>query len=328
MSTAASTTTRYPITLGGQLRRHLPRYVIGGLMLAAFQLAMNRIDFKSAAAIDIVLGPHPLEVWRPAGLMLALALGAFVTRVSSRWYIFNAGRDAEYELRYELLGKLHQLGAAFYRRMSAGEIMSRSTNDLQQVRMLFGFGMLNLLNLVFVFPSALEVMLSVSAKLTFACLANLPLVTVVTRWISRGLYSRMRENQASLGRMSDVLQANLAGVRVVRSFALEERERGRFEKANRDYLDASLALARLRGSLGPTVGAVAAAGYLVFFWYGSTLLLRGPERGGVTPGQFFGFWSAFARMTWPMIAVGFALSVTWILIGPGCRYCGERKRDH
>ncbi|HEY4014774.1 MAG TPA: ABC transporter ATP-binding protein [Polyangiaceae bacterium] len=278
-------------------------------MLAAFQLAMNRIDLTSMRAIDVVLGAHPGDAWKPAAIMLALALGAFVARVASRWYIFNAGRDAEYELRFELLEKLHQLGAAFYRKMSAGEIMSRSTNDLQQVRMLFGFGMLNLLNLVFVFPSAIQVMTSVSVKLTFACLANLPLVTIVTRWISRGLFSRMRENQASLGRMSDVLQANLAGVRVVRSFALEERERVRFEKANRDYLDASLALARLRGSLGPTVGAVAAAGYLVFFWYGSTLLLRGPQHGGVTPGQFYGFWSAFARMTWPMIAVGFSVSV-------------------
>jgi ATP-binding cassette, subfamily B, multidrug efflux pump len=300
---------RYPTTLRTQLRRHLPQYVIGSLMLAAFEFARNRIDLRSEAAIDLVFGPHPLEAWKPAATMLALAVVAFVVRVASRWFIFNAGRDAEYELRLELLAKLHQLGAAFYRKMSAGEIMSRSTNDLQQVRMLFGFGMLNLIGLFFVFPSALQVMLHVSPKLTIACLANLPVITLFTRWISRGLYTRMRENQASLGRMSDVLQANLAGVRVVRSFALEQRERERFEKANRDYLDASLSLARLRGSLAPTIGAVASAGYLVFFWYGSSLLLRGPDHGGLTPGAFFAFWSAFARMTWPMIAVGFSVSV-------------------
>jgi ATP-binding cassette subfamily B protein len=123
------------------------------------------------------------------------------------------------------------------------------------------------------------------------------------------MFMRMRENQASLGQMSEVLQANLAGVRVVRSFALEERERRRFEETNRRYLDASLALARLRGSFAPTVGAVAAVGILVFFWYGSSLLLRGPDAGGITPGAFFAFWSAFARMTWPMIAIGFALSI-------------------
>ncbi|HXX66528.1 MAG TPA: ABC transporter ATP-binding protein [Polyangiaceae bacterium] len=306
---APSTELRYPTTLRGQFRRHAPQYVAGTLTLAAFQLAMNRIDWQSKAAIDEVFGADPSRAWRPAATILVLALGAFVARVASRWYVFNAGRDAEYELRFELLRKLHQLGAAFYRKMPAGEIMSRSTSDLQQVRMLLGFGVLNVVNVCFAFASALQIMLGVSGKLTVACLLNLPLVTVISRAVSRRMYFRMRENQAALGRMSDVLQANLAGVRVVRSFALEERERARFESANREYLRASLALARLRGSFAPTIGSVAAIGILVFFWYGSALLLRGAAHGGLTQGAFFAFWSAFARMTWPMIAIGFALSV-------------------
>jgi ATP-binding cassette, subfamily B, multidrug efflux pump len=309
VSNDSEATTRFPTTLRGQFRHHLPQYVAGTLTLASFHVAMNRIDSRSQAAVDLVFGARPLDAWKPAATMLALAVAAFVARVASRWYVFNAGRDAEYELRFELLGKLHKLGTAFYRQMSAGEIMSRSTSDLQQVRMLFGFGVLNLVNVCFAFASALQIMLGVSVKLTVACLLNLPVVTLFSRWVSRGLYIRMRDNQASLGRMSNLLQANLAGVRVVRSFALEERERERFETANRDYLGASLALARLRGSLAPTIGAVASAGYLVFFWYGSTLLLRGPDHGGVSEGAFFAFWSAFVRMTWPMIAVGFSLSI-------------------
>ncbi len=301
--------SRYPTTLAGQLRRHVPQYVIGGLALAAFQIAMNRIDAQSWRAIDTLFGATPGEAWKPAAIMLLLALGAFLSRVASRWFVFNAGRDAEYELRFELLRKLHQLGAAFYRKMPSGEIMSRSTSDLQQVRLLLGFGILSVVGVAFAFPSAMQIMFAVSPKLAFACLLNLPFVILISRQVSRGMFTRMRENQASLGRMSDVLQANLAGVRVVRSFALEERERTRFEETNRRYLDASLALARLRGSFGPTIGAVAAVGILVFFWYGSSLLLRGPEAGGISPGAFFAFWSAFARMTWPMIAIGFALSI-------------------
>jgi ATP-binding cassette subfamily B multidrug efflux pump len=270
---------------------------------------MNRIDVRSKIAIDTVFGADPASAWKPAALMLLLAVGAFIARIASRWYLFNAGRDAEYELRVELLRKLQQLGAAFYRKMSVGEIMSRSTSDLQQVRMLFGFGILNMINVCFAFASGLQVMLGVSVKLTLACLVNVPLVVLISQALSRGMYRRMRDNQAALGRMSDRLQANLAGVRVVRSFALEERERARFEATNREYLDASLALARLRGSFGPTIGTVAALGTLVFFWYGSSLLLRGPDHGGFTPGAFFAFWSAFTRMTWPMIGAGFALSV-------------------
>src|SRR5215472_11035524 len=140
--------------------------------------------------------------------------------------------------------------------MPSGEIMSRSTSDLQQVRLLLGFGVLNLIAVFFAFPSALQIMFWISPKLTLACLANLPLMTLLSRSIGRRLYTRMRDNQATLGRMSDVLQANLAGVRVVRSFALEERERARFEATNQEYLRASLALASIRGSFAPTLGAV------------------------------------------------------------------------
>jgi ATP-binding cassette subfamily B protein len=300
---------RYPTTLRGQFERHVPQYVAGTLMLGAFQYAMYRIDLSLKEAIDIVFGADPGAAWKPAAFILGLAVVAFVVRVASRWYVFNAGRDTEYEMRYELLRKLHQLGAAFYRKMPAGEIMSRSTSDLQQVRMLYGFGVLNVVNVIFAFASALTVMLRQNVPLTLACLANLPFVILVSRAVARGLYVRMRENQAALGKMSDVLQANLAGVRVVRSFALEERERTRFEESNRRYLDASLGLARLRGSFAPTIGAVASLGILVFFWYGAALLLRGPGAGGLSQGAFFAFWSAFARMTWPMIAVGFSLSI-------------------
>ena len=191
--------SRFPTSLKGQFRRHAPQYVVGTLMLAAFQFAMNRIDMRSKVAIDTVFGPDPAAAWKPAATMLLLAVVAFVARVASRWYIFNAGRDVEYELRVVLLRKLHELGAAFYRKMSAGEIMSRSTNDLQQVRLLLGFGVLNVVNVVFAFASALQVMLGMSVRLTLACLVNLPLVILISRALSRGCSPHARRTRRRSG---------------------------------------------------------------------------------------------------------------------------------
>src|SRR5207244_494263 len=150
---------------------------------------------------DTIFGDEPEAAWRPAAFMLGLGVIAFFTRVTSRWFLFNAGRDVEYEMRARLLDKLHGLGTAFYRKMPAGEIMSRATNDLQQVRLLFGFGVLSMVNVVFAFASAMQIMLSISLKLTLACLANLPLLIVATRALSKGLFTRMRQNQATLGKM-------------------------------------------------------------------------------------------------------------------------------
>ena len=299
----------FPITLGGQFARQLPRYLAGTAMLAVFQLALNRIDWLSKAAIDAVFGGTPERVTGPAMFIFGFAVVAFVTRVASRWFIFNAGRDAEYELRALLLHRLHRLGTAFYRTMSAGEIMSRSTGDLQQVRLLLGFGILNVINVVFAFASALQVMVRISPKLTLVTFVMLPLMIVLTRSFSRAMFTKVRANQESLGKLSEVLQTNLAGVRIVRSFALEKRERRRFDKANNAYLDASLSLARLRGLMGPMVGAASSLGVLAFFWYGATLLQRGPLDGGITRGDFFAFWLAYGRMSWPMIALGFSIAI-------------------
>ena len=307
--TVAVSSAAVPVTLGGQFRRHLPRYLAGSAMLAVFQLCLNRIDWLSRTAIDEVFGGTPERVTGPATFIFGLAVIAFITRVASRWYIFNAGRDAEYELRGVLLDRLHRLGTAFYRTMSAGEIMSRSTGDLQQVRLLLGFGVLNVINVVFAFWSALQVMLGVSARLTAVSLVMMPFMIFTTRAFSRQMFLRTRANQEALGKLSDVLQTNLAGVRVVRSFALEKREERRFGAANRRYLEASLALARLRGLLFPIVGAASALGVLAFFWYGASLLMRQIEDGGISRGSFFAFWLAYGRMTWPMVALGFSISI-------------------
>ncbi len=298
-----------PSTQGGLFRRHLPAYIAGALVLGVFQLSMNRIDWLSRSAINRIFGADPESAWQPALMMLGLAIVALFTRVASRWFIFNAGRDVEYEVRALLLDRLHVLGAAFYRKLSSGEIMSRATGDLAQVRLLFGFGVLNVINVVLAFISALQIMLRISPSLTLAALLPLPLVVISSRAFSKRLFTGMRQNQAMLGKLTDRVQANLAGVRVVRSFALEAFERVRFSRANRAYLSAGLRLSRVRGSMQPVLGSATAAGTLIVFWYGASLLLRGPAAGGITKGDFFAFSLALSRMTWPMIGIGFALSV-------------------
>ena len=91
---------------------------------------MNRIDWASKHAVDSISkgDDHTLKVALVS--LFAYAVFGFAVRVASRYFIFNAGRDVEYELRSELLSHLHRLGSAFYRKMSAGDIMSRSRNEL------------------------------------------------------------------------------------------------------------------------------------------------------------------------------------------------------
>jgi ATP-binding cassette subfamily B protein len=230
-----------PTSLLGQFRRHAPRYGLGLLLLGAYQSAQYWFDTRLRLAVNDALGTeHERAVELGLGLV-AVTLAAFVVRVLSRVVVFNAGRNAEYELRHAVEEHLLRLGPSFYRRMSTGEIMSRVTNDLVQVRLLLGFGVLNLINTVFALVSALAVTIPISGKLTLAALAPLPLLSLVARRLSSEFYTRTRDNQAALGHMSSRVQSSIAGVRVIRSFSLEQAEVEAFERTNQAYLDKSLA---------------------------------------------------------------------------------------
>jgi ATP-binding cassette subfamily B protein len=294
-----------PFGLWAQFGRQARRYLLGFWLLAVYQYSQYWLDTRLSRAINLTQ-KHQSDAAIEIGMwMIAVALLAFAVRVLSRVAVFNAGRNAEYEIRRVLSAKLLTLGPAFYRRMSTGEIMSRVTNDLTQVRLLLGFGVLNVINTVLALLSALCVIIPMSGKLTLAALVPLPLILLVTRGFSGQFFTRTRDAQAALGEMSGRVQASIAGVRVVRSFALEAREAEAFETTNQKYLSRSLGLARLRGSMTPILQVMLAAGVLVVFWYGGHLVMNG-ELG---QGDFLGFTRALGRLTWPLMSLGFVVGM-------------------
>lgn len=294
-----------PVTLRGQLRRHAPSYFLGFLLLAAYQAAQYSFDLWLMQAINVAVEGHHRVALQLGGGLVAIACFAFAVRVFSRLVLFNAGRIAEYELRAALLDRLHRLAPRFYQEMSVGEIMSRATNDLSHVRLLLGFGVLNAINTIFGLVSALAITLAISVPLTVAALAPIPLLFLVTMRFSSSMYVRQKENQDALGAMSQLVQSSITGARVVRSFNLEALQVQQFEKVNQEYLEKNLRLARLRGSMGPILQSISAAGLLIVFWYGGSLLLRGE----IDAGGFLAFFRALGRLTWPLMALGFLVGL-------------------
>ena len=294
-----------PTKLWSHFRRQLPRYVVGMFLLAAYQYSQYWFDTRLQRSIDGAFAGQLDFAIGMGQVLIAVAVGAFVIRVLSRMAIFNGGRVVEYELRRALLYHLHRLGPSFYRHMSTGEIMSRATNDLMQVRLLLGFGVLNALNTVFALTSALAVMIGYSAKLTLASLGTLPLLMLVSRAFGKRMYTYTRANQDAIGSLSERVQSSIAGVRVVRSFSLEKSELAEFDEENDEYLKRSLDLARLRGSFGPVMLTVTALGVVIVFWYGGHLVLEKQ----ITPGDFVAFYRALVRLTWPLISLGFLVAI-------------------
>lgn len=298
-------TSQIPTRLWAQFRRQAPRYGVGLVLLGLYQAVQYGFDTQLRRAVNTALLGESSRTASVGWLLVFLACAAFLIRVVSRVTIFNAGRIAEYELRRALLGRLQKLGPAFYRRMSVGEIMSRVTNDLTQLRLLLGFCVLNVINTPFALVSALTFTLSISVKLTLASLTTLPLLLLVMRFYGKAMFTRVRENQDALGKISELVQTSIAGVRVVKSFALENHEAARFEAVNQAYLARNLGLAQLRGILGPLMYATVGCSFLIVFWYGGHLLLSGD----IDAGGFIAFFRAMSRLAWPLISLGFLVAM-------------------
>ncbi|MFP6683992.1 MAG: ABC transporter ATP-binding protein [Polyangiaceae bacterium] len=294
-----------PIDLWAQFRRNRSLYLLGGFTLMIQQGLLAKRDFLVKGAVDAVTAFREADATNGAIMILIVSVVAACARLLSRMTVFTAGRNVEYELRARLIEHLHRLGPRFFARMPTGEIMSRATNDLSQVRLLLGFGVLNVFSSAFSLLSALYVMIAISLQLTLATLTIFPALMIVTRWFSYGLFKRNRENQQAIGKMSDRVLASFAGVRVVRSFAMEEEEHAAFEELNQDYLEKSLSLARFRGSMPAVMSAFVALGVLIAFWYGAHLLVDGQ----ISTGDFVAFWLALLRLIWPMMAIGFVAAV-------------------
>jgi ATP-binding cassette subfamily B protein len=295
-----------PVGLWAQCLRQLPGYLVGLVLLAGYNYLQYLFDTELDHAVKTAVGHLPGNVTKLGLILVGIAMVSFFVRVLSRIAIFNGGRNAEYELRRALLHHLHKLGPSFYRRMATGDIMSRVTNDLTQVRLLLGFGVLNVFSTVFALASALAVMTQRSLPLTFASLSMLPVLMVVVWVFSRTMYHMQRDNQNALGQLSDRVQSSISGVRVVRSFGLEASELRQFDRVNDDYLSKALRLARVRGVMWPVMQGLSSVGVVILLWYGGHLVLTDPS---FDEGSFIAFLRALSRLTWPLISLGFMISI-------------------
>jgi ATP-binding cassette subfamily B protein len=244
-------------------------------------------------------------VVREALLIIVFAVLQALIRTWSRILIFNAGRNVEYGLRRDLFAHLTTLDAAFYRRHPTGDVMSRMTNDLGSVRMLFGPGILNLFNTAFVYATTLTLLVKLSPRLTLFALIPYPALLAGARLASRRMYKASRAIQEQLGTMSSAIQEDLAGIAVIKHYTLEPARAAGFRTLNDEYLDRSLALVRARGVLMPLFAGLGGLGTLIVLFFGGREVIGGR----LTVGGLVAFNAYLVALSWPTVALGWIIGI-------------------
>jgi ATP-binding cassette subfamily B protein len=222
-----------------------------------------------------------------------------------RRVMIGASRRIEYELRQDLFEHLQSLSSGAFGKMRIGDIMSRANSDLEGVRMVIGPAVMYLVNTMFVFPLALAMMFLMNAKLALLSVVPLVLLSISIRTVITKMYRTSKEVQERMARISTHAQENFSGVRVVKAFHREPAEIEAFADLNRDYLDANIRLARTRGTVNALIESLSGAGILLVLWIGGIDILRG----NFTLGEFVAFNAYHMMLIWPMIAMGWVLSL-------------------
>jgi len=211
----------------------------------------------------------------------------------------------EYELRNDLFSHLQKLSLSYFHKTKTGDIMARATNDLKAVRMLVGPGIRNLLNTIIMGSAAIILMLIIDYKLTLYSLIPLPVLTIAVTIFSSRIFYRFQKVQEQFSSISVGVQENLTGIRVVKAYVQEGNEKRKFKQLNQDYMDKNISLVKIWGLFFPFIMLIAGIGMVIVLWLGGRLVIAGK----ISLGQFVQFNGYLMMLTWPMMALGWAINL-------------------
>jgi ATP-binding cassette subfamily B multidrug efflux pump len=292
--------------LAPYLKRYWINLAWGGAAVIAYNVVRVLLPLIVGHAIDDMgHGVTQAKIIHHAlRLVLVAALSAIFLYIT-RQVIIGASREIEFDLRNDLFANLSRQSAGFYHTHRTGDIMARTTNDLNAVRQLLGPAIMYSANCIVFTAAALPFMIHISPKLTLCAVGPLPLASVLVQSFGQRIHRRFERIQAMFSDISAKAQENFAGARLIRAFAQEDAEIASFERANQEYIGRSLHLVRLMAMLWPSLELVLGLGLMI------TLLVGGREvvNHRISVGEFASFNVYMVQLIWPMIAIGWVVNL-------------------
>jgi ATP-binding cassette subfamily B protein len=283
------------------------RYAGGALFLLLTNSFALLIPWFMKLAVEALQHPSPerLSPALCAIIISALALLHCITRIFSRTLILNAARIIEFHIRNDMFSRLMLLDLGYFSSSRSGDILSRFSNDLTNVRMLAGFGAMSVINTSIIYTATVTMMLGINPMLTFWAVLPLLLMVLIVKKVSHRLFQRSLEAQEELARLSSRAEETVSSVRLIKSYCREEYFQGEFSKTGERYLLYNLRLARLRGLIIPVMAAATGAGTLIVLFMGGRLVISGI----MTLGDFVAFSGYLAMLVWPTAVMGWILTL-------------------
>lgn len=215
------------------------------------------------------------------------------------------GQSAIFDLRQKLYAHLQKLSFGYYDKAQTGQIMSRMTGDVDAVRNFISFGFINLILGVLTFGGTIVVMMLMSWKVTLISLVTVPLLILSLRQFNRKVGPAWGDIREQMGKLTTVLQENIAGIRVVKAFAQERLEKTKFSSRNETNFDTNMKRAEIEANSFPLMGLYGGVVFLLMNWVGGYYVVKGEMSiGTLTAFQ----WYAHG-LIWPLNMMGWIINI-------------------
>ncbi len=295
------------VTLLPHLKKYTFRYIAGIFCLIVVDASQVIIPRYIKTAIDtIVSGNFQLRALSsPLIAMVVLAIIISIGRFFWRYFITIASRRIEAEMRERLFTHILSMSGDFFRKNTTGDLMARATNDITTIRQATGMGFVALIDGVFMTAMILVAMFTNNAAVAVWIIIPLPLITALILLFGRIVGKLFKKIQDIYGRLSNIAQESLAGVRVVKSFVKEEYFFDRFSSANMEYKDAIMKLVKTSGFFFPFITFLSGLSTVLLVYFGGNASIRN----AMTPGSIIAMLSYLEMLVWPMMSAGFTVNI-------------------
>ncbi len=247
-------------------------------------------------------------------LIMALKLGGLYMFLSicsgfflflTRQTIIVMSRLIEYDLKNEIYDQYQRLDYGFYKQNSTGDLMNRISEDVSQVRMYLGPGIMYTINLVALSALVIYQMIKISPSLTLFVLLPLPLMSFLIYKVSSKMNSLSKDVQVEQSFMSTLAQETFSGIRVVKAYSREKELHNKFNKSADNYKSKNMRLVMVNSLFMPTIVFLIGLSTVLTIYLGGLMSYDG----SITPGGIVAIIFFVNKLTWPFASVGWVTSI-------------------
>jgi ATP-binding cassette, subfamily B, bacterial len=303
------------VRLLGWLRPYRVGLIVSAVLAAVAMVMTVAIPWLTGRAIDRVREGDRAGLTTLGIVILAAGAVRLALTIVRRLVAGRVSLGVELDLRNRMYEHLLSLELGFFDRQQTGQLMSRATVDLQSVRFFLGYGLIFMLQSALTILLAAAAMIAVQPGLAAISLIPVPIVVFVAARYGRRSRPALQELQQRIGELTADVEENIGGVRVVKSFAREDRQLERFRGRVGRVFDQAMVTTRLQAFYNPFIGFLPQAGLAAILFFGGRQVIDGR----LTIGEFSAFYAYLLMLLSPMRTLGITLGLAQRATAAGAR---------